>query len=88
MTNMTCYITINGDKDNRMEFSCFELALRYLRNEMEADGKTFFMNVTNPRRTSHKSKNASCQAQWARIDEASKTAVMVCRSIFMPNYED
>jgi hypothetical protein len=88
MTNTACYITINGDKNNRMEFPCFELALGYLRNEMEADGKTYFMNVTNPRRTSHKSKNASSNVQWARIDEASKTAIMVCRSIYMPNYED
>jgi hypothetical protein len=86
MNAYNCFVAIDGNKDDRIPFHSLSLAIAYLREEMEADGKTYYMGETKPTKTSHRSKNATVTAKWVRVDDETKTAVYVSRSIYMPDY--
>lgn len=72
-------VTINSDPDNRVFFFYWEDLVEYLRNEMEADGRTYRMKITDWRKMATKGM-ASCQMQWVRIN-AEGIAEMVTRTV-------
>lgn len=72
-------VAINSDPDNRIFFFYWEDLVEYLRNEMEADGRTYRMKITDWRKMAAKG-TASCQMQWVCINDDG-IAEMVTRTV-------
>lgn len=69
MTNRYSIPTNNpADRTERIYFFYWQDMVDYLRNEMEADGKTYRMNITGWTKSA-KGTMATCQLQWVRINE-------------------
>ena len=72
-------VTLNADPDNRIFFFYWNDLIEYLRNEMEADGRTYRMKITDWKEMANK-KKANCQLQWVRINSEG-IAEMVTRTV-------
>lgn len=77
MNRFSC--PVNSNPDDRVYFFYWEDMVNYLRNEVEADGRTFRYSIT-AWKESAKGKKATCQMQWMRINEEGM-AVMVSKTV-------
>lgn len=81
MNRFSC--PVNSNPDERVNFFYWEDMVNYLREEMEADGRTFRYKVTSWKEMSHKGENknkATCQLQWVRINNKGM-AEMLSRTV-------
>lgn len=78
-----------NDRTDRIYFFYWQDMVDYLRNEMEADRKTYRMNIT-AWTESAKGKMATCQLQWVRINEEGfaqmLTRTVRCEDIDLVSY--
>lgn len=69
------------DRTERIYFFYWQDMVEYLRNEMEADGKTYRYKVTDWKEMSHRGENknkATCQLQWIRINDEGMAEMLTC----------
>ena len=78
-------VNVSADPDDRIFFFYWEDLVAYLRNEMEADGRTYRMKITDWKKMAAKGK-ANCQFQWMRVN-AEGFAEMVTRTVRCENTE-
>lgn len=67
------------DRTERIYFFYWQDMVDYLRNEIEADGKTYRMSISGWTESA-KGKKATCQLHWVRINEEG-FAQMVSRTV-------
>lgn len=73
---------VNADRNDRVFFFYWEDMINYLREQMEADGNTYRMKITEWKGAGKKGENkASCQLQWVRINPETQMAEMVTRTV-------
>lgn len=80
-------VATNANPDDRIFFFYWEDMIEYLRNEMEADGRTYRMKITDWKAMSRKSENkgkANCQLHWVRINDEG-IAELVTRTVRCEN---
>lgn len=76
-----------ANPDDRVFFFYWEDMIEYLRNEMEADGHTYRMKITDWKEMSSKGENkgkANCQLQWVRINDEG-IAELITRTVRCEN---
>lgn len=78
-------VNVSADPEDRVFFFYWEDLVAYLRNEMEADGRTYRMKITDWKEMAAKNK-ANCQFQWMRVN-AEGFAEMVTRTVRCENTE-
>ena len=74
----------NSNPTDRVNFFYWEDMVEYLRNELEADGNTYRMSISNWAQTSKKMERegkASCQLMWVRINPETRMAETVSRTV-------
>ena len=74
----------NSNPADRVNFFYWEDMVEYLRNELEADGNTYRMSISNWAQTSKKMERegkASCQLMWVRINPETRMAETVSRTV-------
>lgn len=74
----------NSNPTDRVNFFYWEDMIEYLRNELEADGNTYRMSISNWAQTSKKMERegkASCQLMWVRINPETRMAETVSRTV-------
>ena len=74
----------NSNPTDRVNFFYWEDMIEYLRNELEADGNTYRMSISNWAQTSKKMEKegkASCQLMWVRINPETRMAETVSRTV-------
>lgn len=78
-------IPMNSNPDERKFFSCWEDVVKYLREEVEADGNTFRYSITHWKesgaRVNGKRTKTICQLMWMRINHDTKMAEMVSKTV-------
>ena len=72
-------VNVSTDPDDRVYFLYWSDLVDYLRGEMEADGRTYRMKITDWKKMATKGK-ANAQMQWVRIN-ADGIAEMVTRTV-------
>lgn len=72
-------VSVNSDPDNRISFFYWSDLVEYMRNEMESDGKTYRLKITDWQKMATKGK-ASCQMQWVRINSEG-IAEIIARTV-------
>ena len=78
----------NSNPADRVNFFYWEDMVEYLRNELEADGNTYRMSISNWAQTSKKMERegkASCQLMWVRINPETRMAETVSRTVTCEN---
>lgn len=73
-------VALGSDPDDRVYFFYWSDLINHLRDEMEADGLTYRMKITDWKKMATKGK-ASCQLQWVRINPVTQIAEMVTRTV-------
>ena len=68
-----------NDREERIYFLYWQDMVDYLRQEMEADGRTYRFSTT-AWKESAKGTKATCQLQWVRINEEG-IAQMISRNV-------
>lgn len=74
----------NSNPTDRVNFFYWEDMIEYLRNELEADGNTYRMSISNWAQTSKKMERegkASCQLMWVRINPETRMAETISRTV-------
>lgn len=81
MMNRYSVAAINNP-DDRINFFYWEDMIEYLRNEMEADGRTYRMKITDWKEMFSKENKgkANCQLHWVRINDEG-IAELVTRTV-------
>ena len=82
MTRYSC--PNNSNPADRVNFFYWEDMIEYLRNELEADGNTYRMSVSNWAQASKKQAKegkASCQLMWVRINPETRMAETISRTV-------
>ena len=78
-------IPMNSNPDERVFFFYWEDVVNYLREEVEADGNTFRYSITHwkesGKRVNGKRSKAVCQLMWMRINQETKMAEMVSKTV-------
>ena len=73
-------IALSSDPDDRVFFFYWSDLIEHLRGEMEADGFTYRMKITDWKKMAAKNK-ANCQLQWVRVNPVTQMAEMVTRTV-------
>jgi len=82
MTRYSC--SNNSNPADRVNFFYWDDMIEYLRNELEADGNTYRLSISNWVQASKKMKKegkASCQLMWVRINPETRMAETVSRTV-------
>ena len=82
MTRYSC--PNNSNPADRVNFFYWDDMIEYLRNELEADGNTYRMAISNWTQASRKQRDegkASCQLVWVRINPETRMAETVSRTV-------
>lgn len=82
MTRYSC--PNNSNPADRVNFFYWDDMIEYLRNELEADGNTYRMSISNWVQASKKMERegkASCQLMWVRINPETRMAETISRTV-------
>ena len=81
MNRFSC--PVNSDPKNRVYFFYWDDMIAYLREGLEADGRTYRHHISNWNQSyaQRKNKKASCSLEWVRINPDTMMAETITRTV-------
>ena len=75
---------VNSDPKDRINFFYWDDMIEYLCNELEADGNTYRMSISNWMQASKKQREegkATCTLMWVRVNPETRMAETISRTV-------
>ena len=79
MNRFSC--PVNSDPKNRVYFFYWDDMIAYLREELEADGRTYRHHINSWTQSSAQNKKASWSLEWIRINPDTMMAETITRTV-------